>query len=468
MQTLTSASSEQKKPPSGWQRFLDALIQRNVPEQARRWYAIRARHFIDGIRDKGLSQISAEDVRVYLERLGRDTALEDWQFVQCVHALEILTIDVGRLPWAKTFAWNAWKQCARTLESDHPTLARAPITAKKPAHRNQKGARNKQVRACFGTELDRLVELIRARHYSIRTECSYLDWVTRFLATQLDKPASTLNPTDVQNFLTDLSVHRNVAVSTQHLALTSLVFFFREVLQKPLDNMAFTRAKRPRRLPVVLSRTEVKALLAAMDGVYGLMAGVMYGTGMRLMECVRLRVNDIDFSHSLIIVRDGKGNKDRRVPLPQRYRELLQAHLGEIRAQHKQDLAQGFGDVFLPNALAQKYPNAVREWGWQYAFPSARLAADPRTGTVRRHHVHETMLQRAIKQAALAADIPKQVNSHALRHSFATHLLEAGYDIRTVQELLGHADVSTTMIYTHVLNRPDLPPVQSPADFEST
>ena len=465
MQISTQTPPAQQSLPSGWQRFLDALVQRNVPLKARRWYAIRVRDFINGIRDKGLSQVHAEDVCAYLERAGRDTSLEDWQFAQLVHALEILIVDVGCLPWAETFDWEDWKQSARTLEADHPTLAREPV-APKSSRRGRKGERREQVRACFGSELDRLVELIRARHYSIRTEHSYLDWVTRFLADHLDKSASALDASDVQRFLTHLAVRRNVTPSTQSLALTSLAFFFREVLQRPLDGMEFARAKRPRRLPVVLSRAEVKALLAAMDGVYGLMAGLMYGTGMRLMECVRLRVKDIDFDHGLIIVRDGKGNKDRTVPLPQRYSPPLRAHLATVRAQHSQDLAQGFGEVFLPYALAQKYPNALREWAWQYVFPSSRLVADPRRGTVRRHHVHESMLQRAIKKAALTSDIPKQVNSHALRHSFATHLLEAGYDIRTVQELLGHADVSTTMIYTHVLNRPGLPPVQSPADFD--
>jgi integron integrase len=195
------------------------------------------------------------------------------------------------------------------------------------------------------------------------------------------------------------------------------------------------------------------------------MAGLMYGTGMRLMECVRLRVADVDFGQRLIVVRNGKGGKDRVVPLPQRYESALREHLRSVEAQHQQDLAARVGGVFLPDALVRKYPNAAREWRWQYVFPSASLSPDPKSGRVRRHHLHESSLQRAIKAAADAAGIPKRVNNHALRHSFATHLLEAGYDIRTVQELLGHAEVSTTMIYTHVLNRPGVLPVRSPADF---
>ncbi len=265
--------------------------------------------------------------------------------------------------------------------------------------------------------------------------------------------------------MSDLAVGRNVSASTQSLALTSLVFFFSEVLGRPLGDMGFARAKRPKRLPVVLTKNEVRQLLSQMTGVYALMAGLMYGTGMRLMECVRLRVKDIDFDYGTITVRDGKGSKDRIVPLPKRYEAELKSHLKTVQSLHANDVAQGHGEVYLPNALAVKYPNAAREWGWQYVFPASRLSVDPRTGGVRRHHLHETSLQKAIKQAARQSVIAKQVNSHALRHSFATHLLEAGSDIRTVQELLGHADVSTTMIYTHVMNRPGLAPVESPADL---
>jgi len=270
---------------------------------------------------------------------------------------------------------------------------------------------------------------------------------------------------DVQRFLSHLAIERNVAASTQSVALNAVVFLFKEVLERPLEGMEFVKTKRKASLPVVLTREEAGALLAHMDGMFGLMAGLMYGTGMRLMECVRLRVADVDFGCKAIVVRDGKGGKDRIVPLPVRYERELQTHLGEVEAQHKEDLAAGAGYVFLPNALARKYPNAPREWIWQYVFPSARLSRDPKSTRVRRHHVHESSLQRKIKEAATGARIRKKVSSHALRHSFATHLLEAGYDIRTVQELLGHADVSQTMVYTHVLNRPGVVPVKSPVDF---
>jgi len=292
-----------------------------------------------------------------------------------------------------------------------------------------------------------------------------VDWCHRFFRFCGEKPIAEVAVTDVQRFLSYLAVERNVAPSTQSVALNAVVFLFREILEKPLDGAEFVKTKRKRKLPVVLTREEAQVLLDQMDGVFGLMGGLMYGSGMRLMECVRLRIADIDFGAKGIVVRDGKGQKDRIVPLATRYEEQLKAHLDQIRIQHEEDLAAGAGHVFLPYALARKYPNAPREWIWQYAFPSARLSQDPKSGKIRRHHVHETSLQRKIKAASRAAKIPKKVSSHVFRHSFATHLLEAGYDIRTVQELLGHADVSQTMVYTHVLNRPGVLPVKSPADF---
>jgi len=228
--------------------------------------------------------------------------------------------------------------------------------------------------------------------------------------------------------------------------------------------MRFGRARRPPRVPVVLTRDEVRALFGQLSGTTALMARLMCGTGMRLMECIRLRVGDLDFGHRLVVVRDGKGGKDRVVPLPERLANPLQAHLQDVRRLHEDDVQAGVGDVQLPDALARKAPNAPREWIWQFVFPSANLSKDPKTGCVRRHHLHEATLQRAVKQAAEKAGISKRVNSHSLRHSFATQLQEAGYDIRTVQELLGHADVSTNMIYTHVLNHPGVVPVHSPAD----
>jgi integron integrase len=269
-----------------------------------------------------------------------------------------------------------------------------------------------------------------------------------------DVDPAQLDADRIVAFLEDLAVRGQVSASTQNQALNALVFLYKQVLGVELGTLdEFVRAKRPKRLPVVLERGEVARLLNALEGTQQLMASLLYGTGMRLMEAVRLRVQDVDFAYRQILVRDGKGQKDRVVPLPTRLEAALQEQLSKTRLLHQQDLDQGYGEVFLPDALARKWPNAHKEWIWQYLFPSGRLSVDPRSGKTRRHHLHENGLQKAIKVAAQRAGINKKVNCHCLRHSFATHLLESGYDIRTVQELLGHADVSTTMIYTHVLNR---------------
>lgn len=315
-----------------------------------------------------------------------------------------------------------------------------------------------------GQLLKRLARTLRARQYAIRTEQTYVDWCHRFLRHTGTQDPRALAQADVERFLAYLAAERQVSASTQNQALNALVFLFREVLERPLPEMHFPRARRPPRVPVVLTRDEVRVLLDTLDGTYALMAHLMYGTGMRLMECVRLRVGDMDFGNRLIVVRDGKGAKDRVVPLPERLEGPLSQHLSAVQQLHKDDLACGVGEAYLPAALARKYPGAAREWVWQYVFPSAKLSTDPKGGHVRRHHLNESGLQRVIKAAGQSAGIAKRVNSHALRHSFATHLLEAGYDIRTVQELLGHTDVSTTMIYTHVMNRPGVPPVKSPVD----
>ncbi|MDF1614340.1 integron integrase [Desulfurivibrio alkaliphilus] len=305
--------------------------------------------------------------------------------------------------------------------------------------------------------LDALVLAIRRRRYAIRTEQAYLAWACRYLRFLEEREPAVAGEVEIASFLQKLAVEGRVAASTQSQALNALVFFYREAVGREVGELAdFVRAKRPRRLPVVLSRAETARLLEALreiSALHHLMASLLYGTGLRLMECVRLRVQDVDFDLGQIMVRDGKGQKDRVVPLPQGVQAPLRDHLAEVRRLHEEDLAQGLGEVYLPEALARKYPNAPREWGWQFVFPSGRLSTDPRSGVVRRHHIHENGLQKSIKKATLAAGLTKRVNCHALRHSFATHLLAAGYDIRTVQELLGHADVSTTMIYTHVLNR---------------
>lgn len=302
--------------------------------------------------------------------------------------------------------------------------------------------------------LDQLRDKIRLRHYSIRTEEAYVDWVRRFVMFHGRRHPAELGPGNVEQFLTHLAVERDVASSTQNQAKSALLFLYREVLgvELPwLDEVG--SAKAPKRLPVVLTREEVEQVLARLSGTTGLITRLIYGTGMRILECLRLRVKDVDAARREILVREGKGFKDRVTMLPDALRQPLQEHRERIRWLHERDLATGYGEVYLPSALARKYPNAAREWAWQYMFPSARLSRDPRSGEIRRHHADPKAVQRAMQQALRDAGIAKHATPHTLRHSFATHLLEAGYDIRTIQELLGHADVSTTMIYTHVLNR---------------
>ena len=302
--------------------------------------------------------------------------------------------------------------------------------------------------------LDQVRGKIRLKHYSIRTEQAYVDWIKRFILHFDKRHPSELGAVEVEAFLTHLAVEGKVAASTQNQAKSALLFLYREVLGTELpwlDNVE--RAKAPKRLPVVLTRAEVQALLTRLSGTHWLMASLLYGSGLRLMECLRLRVKDVEFARKEILVRDGKGFKDRVTTLPAALVAPLREHLERVRELHRQDLAAGYGAVFLPYALERKYPGAARDWGWQYVFPSAKLSVDPRSAETRRHHVQDQALQRAIKQAVRDADLAKPATPHTLRHSFATHLLEGGYDIRTVQELLGHADVSTTMIYTHVLNK---------------
>jgi len=302
--------------------------------------------------------------------------------------------------------------------------------------------------------LESMRDVIRRKHYSLRTEETYLHWVKRFILFHGKRHPRELGAGEVTAFLNHLVKSRDIAAATQNQALSALLFLYREVLDLPLAWLdGLERVKRPARVPSVLSVAEVSALLSRMTGTKWLMASLLYGAGLRLRECLTLRVKDLDFDYRQIIVRQGKGSKDRRTLLPGMTVEPLHAHLSRVKAWHEKDLANGYGDVELPNSLNIKYPRAGREWGWQFAFPSHKLSADPRSGLIRRHHVYENYLIRGVKQASHGAQIKKHVSCHTLRHSFATHLLENGYDIRTVQELLGHSSVETTMIYTHVMNK---------------
>ena len=447
-----------------WDKYVNRLEHLDIKRNVARWYVIRAEQYIKTFPDRRLADHGPDDVVAYLENQGRTGRVQDWQFRQIVDAIQNLFSMLG-VSWLEDVDWKFWMDSAASLTELHPTIADRTSAKNTIDHlSNIKGSKLADVRKRHTDILEKLLLELRTKRYSIRTEQTYESWVTRYIAFCGNKNPAELGSPDVLSFLQHLAVQRNVSESTQNQALNALVYFYDKALKQPLGDIgSFVRAKRPRRQPVVLTRVEVAKVFEHMTGRQKLMASLLYGTGMRLMDCIRLRVKDIDFGYRQIVIRDGKGKKDRVVPLPERLAGELEIHLEEVRRLHQDDLDKGFGEVYLPGALDRKYPNAAKEWGWQYVFPSGRLSVDPRSGKTRRHHIHENGLQKAVKKAGTQAKLTKQVNCHAFRHSFATHLLERGHDIRTVQELLGHANVSTTMIYTHVLNRGGKG-VQSPLD----
>jgi len=312
--------------------------------------------------------------------------------------------------------------------------------------------------------LDQVRQAIRTRHYSYMTEKAYVGWIKRFIFFHNKRHPAEIGEPEIAQFLSGLAQESHVSASTQNQALNAVLFLYHAVLGKEMGYVGgVVRAKRPKRLPVVLTREEVKSILGLLDGLEWIMGMLLYGAGLRLMECLRLRVKDIDFSRNEIRVRSGKGDKDRVTMLPSAVKEPLLRHLERVRGQYEADVKSGFSGVLLPYALERKYPNAARQWGWQWLFPASKFYVDPQSGKILRHHLHESVLQKAVKEAVQRAGIAKPASCHSFRHSFATELLETGYDIRTVQELLGHTDVTTTMIYTHVLNKGGRG-VSSPAD----
>lgn len=313
--------------------------------------------------------------------------------------------------------------------------------------------------------LDQVRHAIRLKNYSYQTEKAYVQWIRRFILYHDKRHLQEMGKAEVEAFLTYLAVERHVAASTQNQALSALIFLYQYIIEKPLPYVDVLWAKKPKRLPVVLTKSEVKRVLQWLSGVPLLVVQLLYGSGLRLNECLRLRVKDVDFGQSMLIVRDGKGSKDRTTTLPEKIVPALKSNMQEVKALHHRDLQRGFGRVSLPDALKQKYPNAETEWMWQFIFPSHTLSQDPRStdATLYRHHLHQSSVQKAVRRAAQNANINKKVTPHTFRHSFATHLLESGYDIRTIQELLGHKEVKTTMIYTHVMNKGALA-VRSPLD----
>ena len=443
-----------------WARYAQCLVLRGITGRNGEWHVRYAQQFAYALDGKHLRDLDRSYVDNYLDELGRNGEFEAWQLRQVISALRILFQDMTDCVWAGLYDWDGKRDACEELPGLHPTIARE--TGAEETVRKRTAVRRTISDASTLKTLGRLRDLTRIRNLSIRTEQTYSEWAERFAG--FCGGVFPGEPSKVVAFLEHLALVNRVAPATQAQALNALVFLYREVMQVDLCDLGnYERPKRRRKLPVVLTREEKDSLLGAMPGTSGLMARLMYGTGMRLMECVRLRVKDVDWGNGYITVM-GKGDKFRRVPLPEAYSEELKAHLAERKLQYEKDLAAGFGEVYVKESLRRKMPNIGKEWGWHYVFAASRISTDPRSGRHMRHHISESVPQKAINRAARKIGIAKRVSCHTLRHSFATHLLAAGYDIRTVQELLGHADVSTTMIYTHVLNRPGVT-ARSPADL---
>jgi len=456
-----------------WDNFIYKTKAYGIKPEFTRWYVRHAERYIKSKPGMRLAQHMPHDVENYLQAKGDMSRLEDWQYKQAIISIKILFVDLVKVAWAKQFPWDEYIEHAESLPNSHATLARDyqpvdmdVITQGLLAKNNKSSRMFQQVFVKYPSHIQNLIKKIRLKYYSIRTEQAYLDWLLRYIIFHSMKDPATLSESAISKFLEHLVFQRKVAASTQSQALNALVFFYKSVLGVELsDSIVFAKSKKPKRLPVVLSPVEVSRLLRNIKHpTQRLMANLLYGCGMRLLECIRLRVQDIDFDYQKIMVRQAKGGKDRVVPIPKKLINQLKEHIKEVKEQHDTDLEEGYGSVYMPDALARKYSNAEKEFRWQYVFPSSSISKDPRSKAIRRHHVHERGLQRYIKKSAEEIGLTKRVTSHTLRHSFATHLLENGYDIRTVQELLGHADVSTTMIYTHVLNKPGVT-VTSPLDM---
>jgi integron integrase len=443
-----------------WAEYARCVVGRGIGGHFGEWCIRRAQQFAYSLNGSRLREVDSGHVDAYLEELGRNDKFEAYQVRQVITALEILFCEMTDCGWTRQYDWVGKRDACEELSAEHPTVARRLEPAELVRRRQARGPRVTDPGAL--RLLGRLREVTRVKNLSIRTEQTYSQWSERF--AQFCGGAFPDDPLKVAAYLEHLALVERVAPATQAQALNALVFLYRHVMKQELGDLGdFERPKPKRKLPVVLTHEETDALLAIMPGTSGLMARMMYGTGMRLMECVRLRVKDVDWGNGYVMVI-GKGGKSRRVPLPAAYSDELRAHLAERKLRHDKDLASGFGEVFVEQSLLRKMPGIAREWGWQYVFAASRISTDPRSGRHMRHHVSENVPQKAVKRASRKLEMTKRVSCHVLRHSFATHLLAAGYDIRTVQELLGHVDVSTTMIYTHVMNRPGVM-ARSPADM---
>ena len=455
--------------PGGYFQVLEEL---GVEEVRRPFYAHWVRQFFKWHQGgKPRRELGRREIEEFLQVLGEDLAVAGWQAAQARDALEVYyeqfrgialepagtSHDKPKNGAERGAGVNGGRGEKAPIRSNASRLADripGPRVLETPSAIPRPPRRRSDPQVDWAALEDAARSALRTEHYALKTEKAYLHWIRRFIDYHHGKRPSHMGAAEINQFLSHLAVNERVAASTQNQSLNGIVFLYRKVIGKePGDFSDFPRARRPKRLPVVLSRQEVQSLLSRMDGPEGLIARLMYGTGMRVSEALSLRVQDLAFDRNEITVRAGKGDKDRRAPFPSSLKSELHQHLDGRRHQYEQDRSKGMHEVELPGALARKYPNAAYEWKWQFVFAADDYSVDPRSSARRRHHLHEVRVQRAVRRAATEAEITARVTPHALRHSFATHLLEAGQDIRTVQEILGHADVSTTMIYTHVLNK---------------
>ncbi len=449
-------------PSPARRKFLARIASLPIKPAARDYYVHWAESWI-----KARGHHSPERTQAFFDALGRSASIADWQFRQALDAARILACDVLAIPWASAFNWQSLADQARSLEPDHRTLARETILVNSdpqkvagasPLQTVPGASRSEDADTDLTNLIDALRRAVRLKGRAVATEETYVYWNRRFIRFchhKLGQGPYAAGPSAISAYLDFLALERNVAPATQHQALNAMVFLVKNVFgieQFTLDH--FSPARGQRRPPVVMTRPEVRSVVARLEGPWKLAAQLMYGSGLRVMETLRLRVKDLDFGQGTITIHDGKGGRHRIVALPKSLEQRLNDYLANAHEKHLQDLAVGAGDVHMPESLLRKWPNATREWPWQYVFPSATLCPHPRTGRVARHHLHEVSLQRQFKDAVRKAAIPKRATCHTMRHSFATHLLESGTDIRTVQSLLGHASVETTMIYLHVMKRP--------------
>ena len=442
---MSNARDEREK--RFWNNYITVLHERNIPSSKYHWYVRHCEQFIQSYTEIRLRGHTRETLSKYLSATLQNPNLHDYTKLQIIDAISALFLTV-RSPLYNQIDWDYWKMSCKSLETDHDTVARNNFQLKKYSNQQLDSASHHN-----SEDIKKVIYVIRTKGFSIRTEKTYIHWISRFLTFSKASKANELNDQSVIDYLSYLAIDKAVAPATQSLALNAISFYFKSILQQELgDIRRFVKAKKRHKLPIVLTTDEVSTILDALSGVQLLLVSLMYGGGLRLMEAVRLRVQDVDFGYQQIIIRNAKGNKERVVPLPVKLVVPFKSHMSNIKEQHSDDLKNDLGSVYMPSELVRKYGKSDKQWVWQYIFPSNKLSVDPKSKAIRRHHLHESTLQKAVRNTARKVGIEKRVSCHTFRHSFATHNLERGMDIRTLQELLGHNDVSTTMIYTHTAN----------------